>query len=138
GRRGTNRNDDPTLAAQGGCTVNGAGKDYKGKIVRTVGNGSPDANGIHFRLVTPELSTTWTDGQSPAGMCAPGSTFDDGELLVSQLILKAEPTTARASGSFTDQNGDGCKRARAALIAQTHPHTVGPRTAPGARPGPAR
>src|SRR5207253_8722915 len=37
---------------------------------------------------------------------APGSTYDDQELLVSQLILKAEPTSAGASGSFVDMNGD--------------------------------
>src|SRR5207249_3807172 len=135
----TNLNDDPSLTAQGGCNPNGAGKDYKGKIVRTIGNGSHDADGIHFRLVTPELSTTWTDGQSPPGTCAPGSTYDDGELLVSQLILKAEPTTAGASGSFTDQNGDGCKRAGAGFIAASNLQTDGPIAVPGAQAGgPAR
>jgi len=135
----TNLNDDPSLTAQGGCNTNGAGKDYKGKIVRTIGNGSRDADGIHFRLVTPELSTTWTDGQSPPGTCAPGSTYDDGELLVSQLILKAEPTTAGASGSFTDQNGDGCKRAGAGFIAASNLQTDGPIAVPGAQAGgPAR
>src|SRR5947207_1673939 len=100
--------DDP---AHKSCTATGEGNDLNGKIVRTLGNNSPDANGIQFRLNTPELSTTWTDGQSPAGTCANGSTFDDGELLVSQLVLKAEPTSAGASGSFVDMNGDGCRRA---------------------------
>src|SRR5436309_8823791 len=107
----TNLNDDPTLAAQGGCSVNGAGVDYKGKIVKAIGSGATDAPGIHFRYTVPELSTTWTDGQSPPGTCANGSTYDDGELLVSQLILKADTTTSGATGSFTDLNGDGCKRA---------------------------
>src|SRR5438128_11586872 len=123
---GTNLNDDPTLAAQGGCTPAGAGNDYKGKIVSTIGNGSPDANGIHYRLTTPELSTTWTDGQSPSGTCANGSTYDDGELLVSQLVLQAQPTTAGATGSFIDINGDGCRRAGQGFIAAANPATDGP------------
>src|SRR5205823_4360446 len=123
---GVNLNDDPSLVAQGGCNINGAGNDYKGKIVRTVGNGTPDADGIQFRLITPELSTTWTDGQSPPQTCANGSTYDDGELLVSQLILKAEPTSAGASGAFVDMNGDGCRRAGSGFIAPTNPDTDGP------------
>src|SRR5207244_1792176 len=135
---GTNLNDDPTLAAQGGCTPAGAGNDYKGKIVSTIGNGSADASGIHFRLTTPELSTTWTDGQSPSGTCANGSTYDDGELLVSQLVLKAQPTSAGATGSFIDLNGDGCRRAGAGFISATDPNTDGPITVPGAPAGPAR
>src|SRR5205807_3256724 len=62
-----------------------------------------------------------------------------GELLVSQLILKADTTTSGASGSFTDQNGDGCKRAGAGFISSTNPSTDGPITVPGAEGGgPAR
>jgi hypothetical protein len=132
---GVNMNDDPAPAA---CTLAGAGNDYAGKIVRTVGNGTPDASGIQFRLTTPELSTTWTDSQSPTGTCANDSTYDDGELLVSQLVLKAEPTSAGASGSFIDQNGDACRRAGAGFIAATNPETDGPITVPGAPAGPAR
>ncbi|TMB44613.1 MAG: hypothetical protein E6J55_08530 [Deltaproteobacteria bacterium] len=135
----TNLNDDPTLAAQGGCSVNGAGVDYKGKIVKAIGGGATDAPGIHFRYTVPELSTTWTDGQSPPGTCANGSTYDDGELLVSQLILKADTTTSGATGSFTDLNGDGCKRAGAGFISASNAATDGPITVPGAESGgPAR
>jgi hypothetical protein len=126
--------DDPAPLA---CTPAGAGNDYNGKIVSTIGDGSPDAQGIHYRLTTPELSTTWTDSQSPSGSCADGSTYDDGELLVSQLILQAQPTTAGASGSFVDMNGDGCKRAGAGFIAATNPITDGPITV-GPSPGPLR
>ena len=126
--------DDPAPLA---CTLAGAGNDYKGKITSSIGNGSPDANGIHYRLTTPELSTTWTDGQSPSGSCANGSTFDDGELLVSQLVLQAQPTTAGASGQFVDLNGDGCKRAGAGFISGTNPSTDGPITV-GPSPGPLR
>src|SRR5438094_386687 len=93
------------------CTATGEGNDLNGKIVSTIGNNSPDTNGTQFRLSTPELSTTWTDSQSPPGTCANGSTYDDGELLVSQIVLKAEPTSAGASGAFGDMNGDGCRRA---------------------------
>src|SRR5213079_3548014 len=103
-------------------------------IVSSIGDGNPDAAGIHYRLTTPELSTTWTDGQSPTGTCANGSTYDDGELLVSQLILQAQPTTAGASGSFVDLNGDGCKRAGAGFIAATNLQTDGPITV-GPTPG---
>ena len=119
------------------CTLAGQGVDYKGKIVSTIGNGSPDANGIHYRLTTPELSTTWTDGQSPAGTCANGSTYDDGELLVSQLVLQAQPTTAGATGSFVDMNGDGCKRQGSGFIAPTNAATDGPITV-GPSPGPLK
>jgi len=120
------------------CTATGEGNDLNGKIVSTIGNNSPDANGIQFRLTTPELSTTWTDGQSPAGTCANGSTYDDGELLVSQLVLKAEPTSAGASGAFVDMNGDGCRRAGSGFIAPTNPDTDGPITVPGGTAGPLR
>ena len=95
-------------------------------------------NGIQFRLTTPELSTTWTDGQSQPGTCANGSKYDDGELLVSQLVLKAEPTSAGASGAFVDMNGDGCRRAGSGFIAPTNPDTDGPITVPGGAAGPLR
>jgi len=158
---GVNLQDDPktghcsttvaTMCAPGGagqcplgetcvpqaCTPTGQGNDYAGKIVRTLGSVSADADGIQYRLTTPELSTTWTDGQSPQGECLPGSTYDDGELLVSQLILKAEPTTAGASGSFVDLSGDGCKRAGSGFIAPTNSATDGPITVSGAPTGPA-
>jgi hypothetical protein len=127
--------DDPAPTA---CTVAGTGQgnDYKGKIVSTVGDGHADADGIHYRLTTPELSTTWSDSQSPVGDCANGSTFDDGELLVSQLVLQAQPTTAGASGSFADMNGDGCKRAGAGFISSTNAATDGPITVGPAPGGP--
>ena len=85
----------------------GAGRDIKGKIVRTLGDGACDANGIQYRLTIPGLSTTWHDAQG----CPSDATFDEGELLVSQIILQAELTTAGASGAFVDMNGDGCTRA---------------------------
>ncbi len=134
---GTNLSDDPAAKPCTTAAGTGAGGDYAGKIVSTIGNGSPDANGIHYRLTTPELSTTWTDSQSPAGTCANGSKYDDGELLVSQLILQAQPTTAGATGSFVDMNGDGCKRAGAGFIASTNAATDGPITV-GPSPGPLR
>jgi len=158
-----NLNDDPAPLA---CTTAGAGNDYAGKIVKTIGGGAADAPGIHFRYTVPELSTTWTDSQSPSGTCANGSTYDDGELLVSQLLLKADTTTSGASGSFQDSSGDngkcagghcqqggavcttdaqctgpagGCSRAGADFIPPTIPGTDGPITVPGAGPGgPAR
>jgi len=127
--------DDPAALP---CTVAGAGNDYKGKIARTIGDGNADADGIQYRLTTPELSTTWSDSQSPQGTCANGSTFDNDELLVSQIVLKAEPTTAGASGSFVDLNGDGCKRAGNGFITSVNAATDGPITVPGAPAGPGR
>src|SRR5206468_1758751 len=50
---------------------------------------------------------------------------------------QAQPTTAGASGSFVDLNGDGCKRAGAGFIASTNPATDGPITV-GPSPGPLR
>ncbi|HJQ84251.1 MAG TPA: hypothetical protein VKA21_09260, partial [Candidatus Binatia bacterium] len=127
--------DDPAAKP---CTVIGEGNDYNGKILRTLGNGAADASGIHFRLTTPELSTTWTDNQSNPGECATGSTFDDGEVLVSQILIKAEPTTAGASGAFIDQNADSCRRAGNGFISAANAQTDGPITVPGAPAGPAR
>jgi len=97
----------PTCKA---CTPPGQGSDTKGKIVRAVGNGSADVSGVHFRLPTPMLATVWQDTQNP---CPDGSTFDDGESLIAQLVLNAEPSSAGATGSFTDMNTDGCKHAGA-------------------------
>jgi hypothetical protein len=126
--------DDP---AQPLCTLVGQGNDYAGKIVRTIGNGAADAPGIHFRLITPELSTTWQDGQSPGGTCADGSKFDDGEGLISQIVIKAEPTSAGASGAFVSlgPTGDTCKRAGTGFTAAL---PDGPINVQGAPAGPAR
>src|SRR5439155_577665 len=57
------------------------------------------------------------------------------EPLVSQIVIKAEPTSAGASGSFADLNGDGCKRAGTGFTAAL---PDGPITVPGAPAGPAR
>src|SRR5439155_3233362 len=65
--------DEPAPAL---CTPVGAGSDAKGKIVRTVGNGSADVSGVHFRITTPMLATVWQDSDNP---CPDGSTFDSGE-----------------------------------------------------------
>ena len=156
---GVNMNDDPASRV---CTTTGAGNDYAGKIVKIIGGGAADAPGVHFRYTVPELSTTWTDSQSPQGTCADGSTFDDGELLVSQLLLQADATTSGAAGAFMDMNGDNgrcasghclqgggacttdaqcpkCSRAGAGYIAAADPNTDGPVTVPGAESGgPAR
>jgi hypothetical protein len=126
-----NTGDDP---AQPACTFVGQGNDYAGKIVRTVGNGTADAAGIHFRLITPELSTTWMDSANP---CPSGSTFDDGEGLISQLVIKAEPTSAGATASFSElgPTGSTCKRAGSGFTAAL---PDGPITVPGAPAGPLR
>jgi hypothetical protein len=115
------------------CTSSGQGNDYNGKIVTTYGDGNVDADGIQIRLTTPELSTTWQNTASTMGSCPDGSTFNDGDNLISQLILKAEPTTAGATGEFVDLNGDGCKRAGSGFsaTAQDGPITVGPTSAGG-------
>ena len=78
--------------------------------MRSVGNGSSDVSGVQFRIPTPMLATVWQDTANP---CPDGSTFDDGESLITQLVLNAEPSSAGATGSFADLNGDGCARAGA-------------------------
>ena len=127
--------DDPAPLA---CTVAGAGNDYLGKINVTIGDGNPDVDGIHYRLTTPSISTTWQDGQSPPGTCANGSAFDDQELIISQIVLNAQPTSAGAEGSFVDLNGDTCKRAGNGFITGGNPVTDGPIVVSGAPGGPAR
>src|SRR5438477_257229 len=110
------------------CTPTGQGGDTKGKIVRSVGNGSSDVSGVQFRIPTPMLATVWQDTANP---CPDGSTFDNGESIITQLILNAEPTSAGATGSFTDLSGDGCARAGAGFSTSNNdgPITVGPTVA---------
>jgi hypothetical protein len=128
---GTGGDDCPSPTCKA-CTATGQGADTKGKVVRSVGNGSADSNGIHFRISTPELATVWQDTMNP---CPDGSTFDAGEGLISQLVLNAEPTSAGATGSFVDLNGDGCKHAGAGFTT-TAPD--GPITVAAAPAGPAQ
>jgi hypothetical protein len=110
------------------ATPTGQGGDAFGKVVKTVGNGSADTAGIHYRIPTPMLATVWQDTANP---CPPGSTYDNGENLIAQLVLSADPTTAGATGSFSDLNGDGCARAGNGFSAanQNGPITVGPTVA---------
>jgi hypothetical protein len=108
--------DDPAVKP---CdvTLAGAGADKAGKIVRTLGNGMPDAAGVHSRFAVPIMATAWTDKapQTPGAACPGNDTFDVGEILLTQLILNAELSTAGATGSFTDLNGDGCSFAGSAF-----------------------
>jgi hypothetical protein len=126
--------DDPPGKA---CSTapGGEGADASGKVVRTVGDGAFDADGIQYRLAVPSLSTTWQDSQSPAGTCAEGSTFDPGEVLVTQIILNAEFSTAGATAGFTDLDADQCALAGAgfASSSRTGPFTIG---SPPAAPQP--
>jgi len=116
--------DEPTGKA---CNSFGTGQgaDTRGRIRVTTGNGVADASGIQIRMSTPELATTWSDGQG----CPSNATFDAGESLVSQLTLAAEPTTAGSTGAFVELNGDTCKRVGAGFTnlagTQDGPHTVG-------------
>ena len=118
--------DDPP-AKPCNTTPTGAGADTKAKVVRTQGNGSSDIDGVQIRLSTPEMATVWQDVQD----CPDGAIFETGELLVAQLPLNAEPSTAGASGRFQDLNGDGCARAGSGFTTanQNGPITVGPPTA---------
>jgi len=99
--------DDPPAKACN-TTPTGAGNDLKGKVLRCVGNGVCDSQGIHYRMAVPSVATTWQDLQSPQGECTQGSTFDPGELIITQVILNAEFATAGVTAGFADLNGDGC------------------------------
>jgi hypothetical protein len=119
--------DDPPPKA---CTATGEGADVRGKVVRTVGNAAFDPAGINYRLAVPALSSTWIDTANP---CPQGSTFDGGnEILVSQIILNTDYSTAGATAGFVDLNGDGCARAGAGFP-QNGPITIG---SPPASPQP--
>ena len=69
------------------------------------------------------------------GQCTQGSTFDPGELIITQVILNAEFTTAGVTSSFADLNGDGCAVAGAGFTNanKTGPITIG---LPPAQPQP--
>ena len=112
--------DDPA-AKPCDTSAGGAGSDPKGKVVRTIGNGTPDANGIQYRFGVRILATSWTDNQG----CMPGATFDAGESLTTQLLLNAELSTAGATAAFTDMNGDGCAFAGAGFTG-AGPVTIAP------------
>ena len=113
-------------------SAGGQGSDTAGRIKVSKGNGSADTSGIHFRMLTPGLSTTWSDTQG----CGPDATFDAGEALINQLNLAAEPTSAGATGAFVDLNGDTCKRVGFGFNVSVNnndplrngPYTVGPPT----------
>ncbi len=98
-------------------TCSTADGDTKGLVFRTVGldackTGVPptgsqcpnDAQGIHFRISTPGLSTTWSTTMAD---CMSNGTFHSGAVLT-QIQLNAEPSTAGAVGEFADHNADGC------------------------------
>jgi len=106
---GVNNNDDPA-AKPCDTTTSGAGNDKKGKVLRTLGNGTPDASGIQTRLGVSIMATAFTDKapQAPGASCPGNDTFDTGEILLAQLALNAELSTAGASGEFVDMNGDSC------------------------------
>jgi hypothetical protein len=121
------------------CNTGGSGEgnDLHGKVLRCVGNGVCDTPaGIHYRLAVPSLSTTWQDSQrTPQGQCPLGSTFDPDELIITQLVLNAEFSTAGATSSFADMNGDNCAVAGAGFtnFNRTGPFTLG---SPPAAPQP--
>ena len=112
--------DDPA-AKPCDTSAGGAGSDTKGKVVRTIGNGTPDGNGIQYRFGVRILATSWTDNQG----CPPGATFDADESLITQLVLNAELSTAGATAGFTDLNGDGCALAGAGFTG-AGPVTIAP------------
>src|SRR5207237_8498496 len=86
-------------------------------------------------MAGPSIATTWQDLQSPQGQCTQGSTYDPGELLITQVILNAEFTTAGATAGFADLNGDGCAVAGAGFtnFKPAGPFTLG---SPPAQPQP--
>src|SRR6185295_3925363 len=67
------------------------------------------ASGIQFRFTMPILATAWSgDAQG----CPSDATFDGGfELVLTQLVVQAEPTSAGARASYSDMSGDGCAMA---------------------------
>ncbi len=112
-------------------SLGGAGSDKAGKVVRTLGNGMPDAAGIQSRFAVPIMATAWTDKppQTAGAVCPGNDTFDLGEILLTQLILNAELSTAGTTGSFSDLNGDGCSFAGSAFGGgNVGPITLGPPT----------
>ena len=56
--------DDPA-AKPCGTLAGGAGADKAGKVVKTLGNGTADAVGIHSRFSVPLLATAWVDRPAP-------------------------------------------------------------------------
>jgi hypothetical protein len=103
---------DTTTPTGAGCTyVAGnthpacaATEDTLGQIVTTVGDGAFDAAGGHTRFTIPQRSTTWLEVISPP--CVPASTFDPGDLLITNFSLQLAPTTATASAVYADSAAD--------------------------------
>jgi hypothetical protein len=99
--------DDPAPTTCNSFVPGNAGNDGgKGKVVRTVGNGAADSNGIHIRLQTPGLTTAWSGDDDG---CPTTATFDGGaETVLTSLILRTEPSTAGATGAWVDMDADAC------------------------------
>ena len=121
---------NPGDTDDGACQADNAGKvrTCRGADV----NPNPDADGIHVRLSTPGFATAWLIANDET--CPPDAVFDGkhckdthtpctmtsdcdathqpcepAESLFSSLYQIAEPTTAGATGEFTQlKPGDGC------------------------------
>jgi len=83
----------------------GASEDALGQIKTTIGDGNFDPEGGHTRLNIPQRSVTWLESTAPP--CSPTSTFDGSESPISVFDLVLSTTTANATASYQDVNGDG-------------------------------
>jgi hypothetical protein len=95
-----------------GCNVlaGGAGADTLGDADTTLGDNVRDSAGVHVQLEIPQRSLTWNDGDA---FCPDqDGVFDpDTDTLVTEFEFVLSPTTATATATFVDKNGDGCAKA---------------------------
>jgi hypothetical protein len=94
----------------------GAGMNTLGNINTTRGDTLCDAVGGHTQLDIPVDSLTWADGDGNPDCPDEDSTFDGGDLLITQFSFILSPTTSQARAQFMDLNADSCSFAGAGPV----------------------
>jgi hypothetical protein len=96
-----------------GCvtTAGGAGADTRGNIDTTRGGNSNGITGkVHTAVDIPVHSITWV--AADASCPDTDSTFNEGiDTPVTDFFFVLSPTSGHTSATYSDLNGDGCKRA---------------------------
>jgi hypothetical protein len=116
------------------CNTAGVGANTLGDI-DSVKTATAGATGVRSAIDLRVHSLTWSDSLcSPAITpgCCPGSNYNpgDGDLLITEFDFVLSPTTGVGTGSFVDDNGDGCKRAGAGFD-NAAPGADGPKSLTG-------
>jgi hypothetical protein len=126
--------DSSFTGANCNTSPGGAGANTLGRIVTT--RSASTTSGNRGTVDVPLRSLTWSDSVcAPAfdpGCCITSTYGDDtvanGEMKISEFDFIVSGTTDKATASFADLNGDGCKRSG---VGFTNPGPDGPKRLTG-------